>query len=131
RAEALVEKNLRNTGLTVRMRAVLEVLLVQGCASVPEIALRLHIQRQYVQLMINDVISAGFAEKRVNPRHKRSPLIGLTELGDELIRDVMAQERKVIEKLAENYDQTTVASSHKLMQSLESDMKAHLEDTQV
>ena len=48
-AEAAVEQGLEGTGLTVRMRAVLEMLHRQGDLTVPDIAQKLEIQRQYVQ----------------------------------------------------------------------------------
>ncbi len=40
-AETLVEQNLQGTGLTVRTRPVLEILVTNGPASVPELAEKL------------------------------------------------------------------------------------------
>jgi DNA-binding MarR family transcriptional regulator len=68
-AEACVEAGLVNTNLTVRMRAVLEVLLRYGEQTVPEIAARLEIKRQYVQVMCNETLASGVVEQRENPRH--------------------------------------------------------------
>ena len=50
-AETCVENGLAGTDITVRMRAVLEMLRAQGNLSVPEIAAKLDIKRQYVQLL--------------------------------------------------------------------------------
>ncbi|MEM8958726.1 MAG: MarR family winged helix-turn-helix transcriptional regulator [Pseudomonadota bacterium] len=101
RAEALVEQRLTGTGLTVRMRAVLEILARDGDCPVPELARRLEIQRQYVQVMVNETIAAGYAEKRDNPRHKASPLICLTDRGQKLIADVLAGEARVVARMSE------------------------------
>ncbi len=99
RAEALVEQQLQGTGLTVRMRAVLEILRAKGDCSVPELANHLEIQRQYVQLMVNEVVAAGYASKKTNPRHKRSVLIYLTQQGSDLIEKVAEREAEVLAKL--------------------------------
>ena len=70
-AEAAVERGLKGIGLTVRTRAVLEVLLVEKEASVPDIAEKLEIKLQYVQLMVNETITEGLTVRRENPRHER------------------------------------------------------------
>ncbi len=95
-AEACVEAGLVGTGLTVRMRAVLEILQRHGDQTVPEIAARLEIQRQYVQIMCNEALAAGVIEHRKNPRHKRSPLLALTDRGRTLIDDIIANELKLL-----------------------------------
>ncbi|MEC8197624.1 MAG: helix-turn-helix domain-containing protein, partial [Pseudomonadota bacterium] len=61
--ETAVEHGLQGTGLTVRTRAVMEVLL-QGPLTVPALAEALHIQRQYVQVMVNEALAAGFVSKQ-------------------------------------------------------------------
>lgn len=96
-AEALVEQGLRGTGLTVRTRAVLEILAdAPDGLSVPAIAQRLEIQRQYVQIMANEALAAELIEKIANPSHKRSALMRLTAQGRRLIGDVMAHERATL-----------------------------------
>jgi DNA-binding MarR family transcriptional regulator len=66
-ANACVEAGLEGTELTVSMRAVLEILRRHGDQTVPDIAARLEIKRQYVQLMANEVLAGGFVEQRANP----------------------------------------------------------------
>jgi DNA-binding MarR family transcriptional regulator len=91
-AETCVEAELEGTELTVRMRAVLEILHRHGDQTVPDIAARLEIQRQYVQLMVNETLAGGFVEQRANPRHKRSPLLALTDRGRDLIDEIISRE---------------------------------------
>ncbi|UYV38588.1 MarR family winged helix-turn-helix transcriptional regulator [Rhodobacteraceae bacterium D3-12] len=98
--EETVETGLLGSGLTVRMRAVLEVLARDGSSSVPDLAHALEIGRQYVQLMVNDCLAAGMVVKRPNPRHKRSPLIVLTREGGDLITTIRAEEMARLEQIA-------------------------------
>lgn len=98
-AEACVEAGLVGTGLTVRMRAVLEILHKYGEQTVPEIAAKLEIQRQYVQVMCNETLASGFIEHRANPRHKRSPILALTDQGRSLIEEIISKELKLMEEV--------------------------------
>lgn len=122
-AETLVEQNLQGTGLTVRMRAVLEILVTNGPASVPDLAEKLEIQRQYVQLMVNEAIAAGFALKQPNARHKRSMLIALTDTGETLIQETMAKERAVVADLASEFDQSDVQTALQVIDALIKNLK--------
>jgi len=110
-AEASVEQGLADTPLTVRMRAVLEILLEQGDLSVPDIAARLEIQRQYVQVMVNETLASDLTHQRPNPRHKRSPLIRLTEPGRALIEDVMAREMALMEEIGADLSEADIAAA--------------------
>ncbi|MEM1130412.1 MAG: MarR family winged helix-turn-helix transcriptional regulator [Pseudomonadota bacterium] len=117
-AEASVEKGLEGTGLTVRMRAVLEVLHAQGDATVPDIAHRLDIKRQYVQLMVNETLADGLTVRRANPRHKTSTLIALTDQGRALIDGVIARERALVADLGADIDATDVETALKVVLTL-------------
>lgn len=118
RVEDLVRVGLEGTGLTVRMRAVLEILKAKGPLSVPDIGRELLIQRQYVQVMVNEVLAAGFAEKRNNPRHRSSSLIALTSSGLEVISTVLAREQRNVELLDEAYSQADVAAALRVVERL-------------
>lgn len=110
-AEACVEKGLEGTGLTVRMRAVLEILLAHGTATVPDIAFRLDIKRQYVQLMVNETLSEGLTVRHRNPRHKRSTMIALTERGRRLIEGVVEREKHLVEGLCADIEAADAATA--------------------
>lgn len=98
--EQAVETGLLNTGVTVRMRAVMEILHRNGPASVPDLARQLHIQRQYVQVMVNDAITAEMVEKKPNASHARSALISLTDTGNTLITQVLKKEQGLLRDIA-------------------------------
>lgn len=116
--EATVERGLDGTGLTVRMRAVLEILHRQGALTVPDLARELDIQRQYVQLMVNETFTAGLIEKQQNPRHKRSYEIILTQAGTELISTVLAHETALVEQLSDHFTEQDIATTLRVLRDL-------------
>lgn len=124
-AETSVERGLDGTGLTVRMRAVLEILYRQGALPVPDLARALDIQRQYVQLMVNETCRAGLTEKQSNPRHKRSHEITLTHTGQVVITAVLKREVTLVNTLSERFDEAEVTIALRLLRDLTSALKAH------
>lgn len=127
-AEAAVERGLEGSGLTVRMRAVLEILADGGAATVPDIAQRLEIKRQYVQLMINATHAAGFTEAVPNPRHQRSKLIALTEVGQSLITQVMQREKELLQTIGSDLPEDELAITLRTMQRLIARLKSSAEE---
>lgn len=110
-AEACVVAGLDGTELTVRMRAVLEILRRHGDQTVPDLAARLEIKRQYVQLMVNEVLAGGFVEQRANPRHKRSLLLALTGQGRDVIDGIIARELELMQAIGAELDDADVATA--------------------
>ena len=110
-AEACVEAGLVGTNLTVRMRAVLEMLDKYGEQTVPEIAARLEIKRQYVQIMCNETLASGLVEQRPNPRHKRSPVLVLTDQGRILIEDIISKEMRLMEEVGANMSSEDISTA--------------------
>src|ERR1700678_2357514 len=77
RIERAVQRGLEGTDLTVRMRAVLEILGRDGAQTVPTLARALEIQRQYVQTMVDETTAAGMTERGKTSAHCGQPLIPL------------------------------------------------------
>ncbi|MDJ1016507.1 MAG: MarR family winged helix-turn-helix transcriptional regulator [Paracoccaceae bacterium] len=123
-AEACVESGLAGTDLTVRMRAVLEILRAGGDLAVPEIAAKLEINRQYVQLMVNETLASGFTELRPNPRHKRSPLLTLTDKGRELIDNVITREMEIIRTIGSELSDEEVSTALNVVSLVTSRLRA-------
>lgn len=121
--EQAVERGLDGTGLTVRMRAVLEILAQDGSLSVPDLARRLEIKRQYVQVMINETHAAGLTEKRQNPRHKSSSLIVLTSAGADLISEVRERERTLVAEIGARLAQKDVETALSVAQHCHSALR--------
>lgn len=124
-AEACVEAGLADTNLTVRMRAVLEMLLRYGEQTVPEIAARLEIKRQYVQVMCNETLASGFVEQRENPRHKRSPILALTDNGRTLIEEIISKEMKLMEELGANLSSEDISTALEVVLAVTDSLKNH------
>ncbi|WP_420858217.1 MarR family winged helix-turn-helix transcriptional regulator [Marivivens marinus] len=122
-AEACVEAGLIGTNLTVRMRAVLEILDKYGDQTVPELAARLEIKRQYVQIMCNETLASGFIEQRSNPRHKRSAILTLTDRGRAVIEEIIAKEMKLVEELGENLSNEDVATALAVVSAVTDSLK--------
>ena len=127
-AEARVERGLNGTGLTVRMRAVLEILHAHGSASVPELAMKLEIKRQYVQLMVNETLEAGLTVGRTNPRHKRSTMIALTPKGQSLIEDVVMREKRLVEQLGAEIEASDIETALQVVMTLLEKLKTDREE---
>lgn len=122
-AEACVEAGLIGTNLTVRMRAVLEMLNKYGAQTVPEIAARLEIKRQYVQIMCNETLASGFTEQRANPRHKRSPILALTDHGRTLIEEIISREMKLVEEIGGNLSKEDIATALEVVLTVTDSLK--------
>lgn len=127
-AEACVEAGLTGTNLTVRMRAVLEILNKYGELTVPEIAARLEIQRQYVQIMCNETLASGFIEQRANPRHKRSPILALTDQGRTLIEEIISKEMTLVEEIGEAFSKEDIATALEVILAVTESLKKQVGD---
>jgi len=119
----VVEASLRPQGLSVGMRAVLEVLAEHGAQAVPAVADRLDLARQGVQRHVNDLIELGYVETRPNPLHRRSALIVLTRRGREVIDQVRRDELSHLDAMAQDCTRKEVATAVKVLQSLNGDVR--------
>jgi DNA-binding MarR family transcriptional regulator len=119
----VVEAALRPEGLSVGMRAVLEILAEHGPAPVPALGERLDLARQGVQRHVNDLLALGFVEARQNPAHRRSVLIALTAAGGEVIERIRAAELRELAGLALDCTDAEIATAARVLQSLSRDVR--------
>ncbi|WP_307248700.1 MarR family winged helix-turn-helix transcriptional regulator [Kineosporia succinea] len=89
----VVETMWRPDGITVGMRAVLQLLETGGPQPVPALAQRLELPRQGVQRHVDDLTELGLAHTRPNPRHRRSVLITLTGAGKDMSTRIRSTEQ--------------------------------------
>jgi len=61
--------------------------------SAPQIAEAMGITRQGAQKQLNRLAEEGFFKQNLNPRHERSPLYSLTELGNRTISETMTLQK--------------------------------------
>ena len=96
---ALADDYLADSGLTAADRAVLEFLYPDLERTVPEIAHLHDVSRQHIQVTVNRLQGLGLVETRPNPRHKRSPKIGLRDTGRATFEEIRGNETRLVEKL--------------------------------
>ncbi|MER5619443.1 MarR family transcriptional regulator [Streptosporangium sp. NPDC002544] len=99
RAQRKVEQDAPIEGLSVGVRAVLNMLREHGLMTVPQMGRAQALSRQFVQRMINDAAARHLVEFVPNPAHKRSSLIRLTEEGQAAITAVIDRERTVLRQV--------------------------------
>lgn len=77
---------------SARWQVLGAVALAGKPLSAPQIAEAMGITRQGAQKQLNKLEEDGFFEQSLNPRHQRSPLYALTELGKRTFAKAMALE---------------------------------------
>ncbi|MEU9831588.1 MarR family transcriptional regulator [Streptosporangium sp. NPDC048047] len=92
RAQRKVEEGVPIEGLSVGVRAVLNLLHRNGPMTVPQMGRAQALSRQFVQRMVNDAAALRLVESIPNPAHQRSSLIRLTDDGRAAITAVMTRE---------------------------------------
>lgn len=125
----VVEASLRPAGLTVGMRAVLEVLAEHGTATVPAIADRLDLARQGVQRHVNDLLALSYVRTRENPAHRRSVLVALTTAGTGAIDRVRDDELRQLAALAPDCTDREIATAARVLRSLSRDIRRRALET--
>ncbi|WP_228023367.1 MarR family winged helix-turn-helix transcriptional regulator, partial [Streptomyces acidicola] len=99
RVSRRVEQNEPVEGLSIGVRAVLDLLRVHGPLTVPRMARAQALSRQFVQRMVNDAAAGGLVEAIPNPAHQRSSLIRLTDAGRAAIDTVIARESELLKRV--------------------------------
>lgn len=92
----MLHRELEGTGITVGMRAIMEVLDELGPTPVPGIARTLRVPRQSVQRTVNVLTEEKLVERRENHAHRRSPRITLTKKGTSTFQKIRAREDEVL-----------------------------------
>ncbi|WP_433372032.1 MarR family winged helix-turn-helix transcriptional regulator [Streptosporangium sp. CA-115845] len=110
RAQRKVEQDAPIEGLSVGVRAVLNMLREHGLMTVPQMGRAQALSRQFVQRMINDAAARRLVEFVPNPVHKRSSLIRLTEEGQAAITAVIDRERAVLRQVGGDLTDAEVAA---------------------
>ncbi|QKW30845.1 MarR family transcriptional regulator [Streptomyces seoulensis] len=100
RVQRQIERDAPRQGLSVGVRAVLDLLREHGPMTVPQMGRAQSISRQFVQRMVNDAAADGLVEAAPNPAHARSSLIRLTDAGHAAIRAVVAREHALLSRAA-------------------------------
>jgi DNA-binding MarR family transcriptional regulator len=119
----VVEADLAADGLTVGMRAVLEILADHGPLPVPAIAERLDLARQGIQRHVNDLVERGLVASSANPAHRRSVLIALTPAGAARFERIRADEFGRLDRMASDCTADEITAAVKVLQALNRDVR--------
>ncbi|MFJ9899590.1 MarR family winged helix-turn-helix transcriptional regulator [Streptomyces sp. NPDC091280] len=92
RALRKVEQGEPVEGVSVGVRAALDLLRQHGPMTVPQMGRALALSRQFLQRMVNEAAAHAWVEVTPNPAHQRSSLIRLTEEGRSVITTVLGRE---------------------------------------
>jgi DNA-binding MarR family transcriptional regulator len=96
---AQADDYLADTGLSAADRAVMEFLYPGEALSVPDIARRYDVSRQHIQVIVNGLVTRGLVRSAPNPKHKRSRLIRLSDLGRDSFEEIRRNETAVVQHL--------------------------------
>ncbi|MFG2851184.1 MarR family winged helix-turn-helix transcriptional regulator [Streptomyces mirabilis] len=99
RVSRKVELNEPIEGLSIGVRAVLDLLCAQGPLTVPQMGRAQALSRQFVQRMVNEAAAHGLVEAVANPAHQRSSLIRLTDDGRTAIDAVITRESALLKRV--------------------------------
>ncbi len=89
----------KNYGTSLGQAVVLKFLSDKGQMTVPQIARRLGVSRQNIQVIVNKLNGAGQVLADNNPDHQLSPLILLTEKGQQTSKVLSDQEKELFDQI--------------------------------
>ncbi|WP_406740578.1 MarR family winged helix-turn-helix transcriptional regulator [Streptomyces atratus] len=99
RVQRKVEQAAPIEGLSVGVRAVLDLLREHGPMTVPQMGRAQALSRQFVQRMVNDAAAGHLVEIIPNPAHQRSSLVRLTEGGRAAITAALTREQSLLRQV--------------------------------
>jgi len=114
-AGRIMLSELRGSGLTPARRAVLELLIEGGPATVPDAAERLGLKRQFVQRAVAEMIRLGLVESSANPRHRRSFLCCATQEGHAAFDAVHRRELELLSEHLGDINMTEIIVALRVM----------------
>ncbi len=98
--DEISDQILAKDGLSSQERLVMMSLRKRGLSTVPQLARKREVSRQYIQTTVNELEKRGLVALHDNPAHKRSRLVDLTRAGEESILGVMAREGEAMHRVA-------------------------------
>lgn len=115
---ASVKTGLQRTGITLGLRAVMEIVDASGPQTVPAIGRVLEIRRQPVQRVVTDAVERGLLQLIPNPAHRRSNLVALTDAGRDAFSQIRAREQSVLQPIAERLTDEEIGTCVRVLHEL-------------
>ena len=108
----------KDLGVSPAQCAVLDILLRNGPQTVPDIARMRDVSRQNVQKIVDALSERGLTASGPNPAHKRSPVIGLSAHGKQMLAAVAQREKAILETLQAGLDEAGIAAAARTLEAL-------------
>jgi DNA-binding MarR family transcriptional regulator len=105
-------------GLSAAKRSVLVGAAATGPRSVSDMAAHRRVSRQYIQRLVDELVASGLLKAQPNPRHRRSPLIGLTPRGAQSVRAIRAAEAPHLKRLAAGLSAADLEATARVLSAL-------------
>lgn len=118
RLKTQARKTHRGEQLSASGRILLQTLQLHGQQTVPALAHIRSTSRQNIQVLVNRLAAAGYAEFVANPDHKRSDLVGLTDAGRALLSSANEREASLLATLLPHTTESEVRAAAELLRKL-------------
>jgi DNA-binding MarR family transcriptional regulator len=113
-------------GLDPSERAVLEFVSIHGPTTVPDIARRRGVSRQHIQSIVNQLLDRDLAELQLNPEHRRSHKIALTDSGTVVIEAAIERERSLLNEFITHQTPKAIEATTQII----ADLRSYLDQIQ-
>lgn len=107
-----------NAGAGAARRSLLRMLVDLGAQTVPDLARKRDVSRQFIQVEVNGLLEEGLVEYLDNPAHKRSKLVRITPRGFALYKTLRLREEPISQFLAEGFSKSELRAAHDLITRL-------------
>lgn len=115
-------------GLTAAERAVLEHLVGDGAATVPDIARQKSVSRQHIQKLADSLVAKGLAGFRENPAHRRSQYVEATAEGATRFRELARTEGVILAGIAPGLAAHDIEAAIACIRALRAALSAAIRD---
>ena len=113
-----VDQYLADLNISACDRSVMDYLYPNRKLSVPQIAGLYDVSRQFIQSTVNTLHERGIVEFLENPKHKRSPLISLTQEGACLYEQIRIRDEKVFTALFSGISEADNKTTYSTLKTL-------------
>jgi DNA-binding MarR family transcriptional regulator len=115
---SIIDEVHKQSGLNPAQHRILGVLSRTAPATVPDIAIRLGVSRQFVQKVCNDLSSSGLIGFTDNPRHKRSKWVELTKPGRTAYEKARREENRIIAEALPEIEKEESIQARRLLEKI-------------
>lgn len=108
--------------LTAGKRGILRSISEFGPQTVPQMARTRFVSRQHIQTLINELLKEGLVVLSVNPEHKRSRLVRLTERGERYLNEFYQKETVAFDSIDLGVSEDELASATGVLRSIKENL---------